>query len=528
MPGSAQIGNLAVNLSLETAAFQRGSKIAETRAEGMRSRFASAGKSFSGLASVLGVGIGVGALVGVAKSAFDMASALDESAQKMGVTVEALQELNLAATQSGVSEETLAGAMAKLNKSMGALAQGSPQAVAAFAKIGLAADDLKGKSPDQALRLIADALNNLPSVQERVAVGAQIMGKGFSQLLPLINGGSAALDKYAETSRKNGQITTDEAKRLDELSDSWERLKVRTGVAAAKIIATFAEMASKFDAFTVQFWAARDSVIQALSQMATSAVASVNRMVSGIGSAITSRLNSIWEGVKGKVDEVTNAFRVMYDKVVGHSYFPDMVDEIGEHASRLNGVMVAPIITATDRIKSAFRDIALRGIDDFAGAIADVVTGTKSLGAAFKDVARSIISDIIRMVAKMLIFRALSSAFGGIFGGGNAAISTNSLGGSLPGFASGGAGVFGGQSGVDRNILSLNGSPIARVSRGEPFVIGNQPANDPTRVEIVLRDEMLDARIQNGAGQVVIQAAPAIIGKAREAVGRSAARPRLG
>jgi hypothetical protein len=50
--------------------------------------------------------------------------------------------------------------------------------------------------------------------------------------------------------------------------------------------------------------------------------------------------------------------------------------------------------------------------------------------------------------------------------------------GSMPtvgavGMAHGGSGVFGGIAGVDKNVLSLNGLPIAKVSRGEPFEVGH-------------------------------------------------------
>jgi hypothetical protein len=47
---------------------------------------------------------------------------------------------------------------------------------------------------------------------------------------------------------------------------------------------------------------------------------------------------------------------------------------------------------------------------------------------------------------------------------------------STPGFANGGAMRLGGMAGMDRNVLSLNGSPIARVSAGETMQI--RPAND--------------------------------------------------
>ncbi len=70
-----------------------------------------------------------------------------------------------------------------------------------------------------------------------------------------------------------------------------------------------------------------------------------------------------------------------------------------------------------EEVSQAFETIAAHGLDDLANSITDVITGAKSLGDAFKGVAQSIIRDIIQMIVKMLVFRAVSAAFGGgIFG----------------------------------------------------------------------------------------------------------------
>jgi hypothetical protein len=55
--------------------------------------------------------------------------------------------------------------------------------------------------------------------------------------------------------------------------------------------------------------------------------------------------------------------------------------------------------------------------------------------------------------------------------------------------ARGGFGRFGGRPGVDRNLLSLNGSPIARVSKGEHFRVS--PANDRGRMHFDLRGAVM-------------------------------------
>lgn len=104
--------------------------------------------------------------------------------------------------------------------------------------------------------------------------------------------------------------------------------------------------------------------------------------------------------------------------------------------------------------------------------------------------------------------------------------------GNVPGFANGGAMQLGGFAGIDRNVLSLNGSPIARVSRGETMEI--RPGNDrglagALRVTVTMDQSTgaLGAFVTDTAGRVVAQAAPSIaragagialdrIGRARE------------
>lgn len=68
-------------------------------------------------------------------------------------------------------------------------------------------------------------------------------------------------------------------------------------------------------------------------------------------------------------------------------------------------------------------------------------------------------------------FSMIGSLFGG--GGGNAAkfASLGSKIGSLPGFATGGSFKIGGFGGTDRNLLSINHTPAAWVSRGESMYV---------------------------------------------------------
>lgn len=81
----------------------------------------------------------------------------------------------------------------------------------------------------------------------------------------------------------------------------------------------------------------------------------ISQMVQGIGQWMGARLNAIWDSVKGKIDAVTGWFRDMYVAVVGNSFVPDMVDEIGQHMRRLDQELVNPAKNATSKAAEAFR-----------------------------------------------------------------------------------------------------------------------------------------------------------------------------
>jgi hypothetical protein len=89
-------------------------------------------------------------------------------------------------------------------------------------------------------------------------------------------------------------------------------------------------------------------------EAATAATDAMRRMVEGIRTWVVDRLNAIWEPVRTKLETVKGWFYQLYDAVVGHSYVPDMVDEIGQHMARLDKEMVQPTKKATDKVAAAY------------------------------------------------------------------------------------------------------------------------------------------------------------------------------
>lgn len=361
----ARVGALNVALDLAAGGFKSGLKQAERQAttsansiqKSLGSKIAGIGKNLAGIGLAMGSAVVVGGIASAVSGAFDMASALSEASEKLGLTVTGLQELRTAAEQTGVTNDQLEAAIGRLNRSMGDLSMGKDSAVAAFAAIGLSADDLKGKKPDEALRIIADQLNKLPTVQKRVAAGSAIMGRGFSQLLPMINGGSKALNDYADQSKKNGQISEEDAKKLDELADSWGKFKTRIGVVTATLVAAFAGFAERVGANMASLSESMVMVHDAVARLARGAVTWVGRMITGIGELITGKLSAIWERAKQGIEAVRKGFFDLADKVMFNSYMPDMIAGIAEEFAKLASIMVDPSLSATQKVGAAFQSL---------------------------------------------------------------------------------------------------------------------------------------------------------------------------
>lgn len=100
------------------------------------------------------------------------------------------------------------------------------------------------------------------------------------------------------------------------------------------------------------------TLLNVINSLAPGATAAMRALYDGVKTWIWDRLNAIWEGVKTKIDTVKGWFFGLYDAVVGHSYIPDMVDEIGQNMARLQSLMVDPARAATTTTREAFRNLA--------------------------------------------------------------------------------------------------------------------------------------------------------------------------
>lgn len=76
-----------------------------------------------------------------------------------------------------------------------------------------------------------------------------------------------------------------------------------------------------------------------------------------IGEVCQRTFGATVDWLREKLQDVGDFFLELWDRVVGHSYVPDLVDGIEEHFSRLQGVMVAPAQEACNAVGDAFAEV---------------------------------------------------------------------------------------------------------------------------------------------------------------------------
>jgi hypothetical protein len=176
--------------------------------------------------------------------------------------------------------------------------------------------------------------------------------------------------------------------------------------------------------------------------------------------------------------DAAEVYRRVFREIVGVG---NAETDLTEKQELLNRALKEGVISASEFDK-AMRELK-KGVEDTANFIKDALESAFSKAADalaefvttgkidFKKLINSIIADLTRLAAQQVfkqlaagLFSAGSSGGGGLFSG---------LSG-LFGFASGGAFQVGGVPGTDRNILSVNNQPVARVSRGETVSVTPQ------------------------------------------------------
>ena len=181
---------------------------AGTKTGGIFSRLFSSkvvkGFAIAGTALAAGVGIGANALKNGIKDAAAYGDYVDKMSQKIGFNSDEFQKWDYVLQRAGTS----------INKMLPAMKTLSTQATSnseAFQQLGISQEDLQKMSPGQLFTETVKRLSAMENETERMALASKLLGRGATELGPLFNGGTAAIEEQMEIAEKYGMVMPEAA-----------------------------------------------------------------------------------------------------------------------------------------------------------------------------------------------------------------------------------------------------------------------------------------------------------------------------
>lgn len=164
-----------------------------------------------GAAITAGATLAVGGMIKLAEKTAESADVIDKLSERTGVNREELQRWKYAADQSGADVTKFEVGIKKLSSAMDGANSGAKGSQEAFSKLGISMKEVQTKSPSEMLDTVMKKLADMPDSAKRNALGNELLGKSYSDMLPLLNAGSKGIEDLKNRADSLGLVMSEDA-----------------------------------------------------------------------------------------------------------------------------------------------------------------------------------------------------------------------------------------------------------------------------------------------------------------------------
>lgn len=212
----AVIGNLRVNMGLDTAAFTAGAMRAEKTLSGLQRSLTTFG---AGVAGVLG-GLGLNAIGSSIVTAMRQVAEIGDLAETIGITAEQVQVFNRMALASGASTSAMAKGLQEIAEQS---TDANSKLSQLFAANGLSA---QGRETNEVIRDFMQLLQNARTPTEQLAMTTSVLGTRVGrELVEALRTGAEGYDNATRAMVESGNYHTNaEVARLQEIETKYNEV----------------------------------------------------------------------------------------------------------------------------------------------------------------------------------------------------------------------------------------------------------------------------------------------------------------
>lgn len=167
------------------------------------------------------------------KETFEMGRQLEDASERLNLSTDAVQGLQYAFMRSGATREQFEKGMVKLNQSLDDARDGNEKMIESLRRLGVEEDDIKKKSPEQILYMMADGMKNAKNPTQSLAAAMDLLGKTGFRMIPGLKGGA---EELAHLAHEVNKLSEEQVKSLASAGKAVERFTLDLKVMGAQTL----------------------------------------------------------------------------------------------------------------------------------------------------------------------------------------------------------------------------------------------------------------------------------------------------
>lgn len=344
------------------------------------------GRSVFNLKTAIVGAVGAGGFGALIQSSINAGDELAKTADKLGVTTQALAGLRHAAELTGVSTGTMDMAMQRFTRRAAEAAKGTGEAKGALQELGIDAEAIVRLPLDEQMNVVADAMSGVTSQSDRVRLAMKLFDSEGVALVNTLGGGAEALKAMTSEAEHLGlTLSRTDTAQMEAANDAITRLRGvfegltnQLGVAFSPII-TFVANAFRQAALDSSDFG---NIGQRVANAVVKAFGTVRDIMHGVEIVFKSAQVSVLEmanAVGSKLIPPLQAFIDIYNKIAEFLGMP----LITESAAQIMGNLPQEIATLRQEL-SALKamnpgDELIASFEEFSLASRKAAEGVASL-----------------------------------------------------------------------------------------------------------------------------------------------------
>lgn len=295
--GSIFVDNAEANASIAKT---------EEKAEGLHSKLAkgvgTAIKWGAGIAA--GASAAVGGLMALVNKTGQYADEIDKLSERTGINREELQRWKYAAGQSGADIGKLEVGIKTMSDAMYQAARGNKNAVQAFERLGVSLRNADGsaRSTEAVFEDVMRALADMEQGAERNALGNDVLGRSYVELLPLLNAGSEGMQELKDRADELGIVMSEDAVKAGvQFGDTIDDLKQAFGGAWNQLAMLLMPYLQKMADWIIEHMPQIQRTVSGVFKVIGTVIGGAVKIIGGVIDVISTvidKAQKAWEWVK--------------------------------------------------------------------------------------------------------------------------------------------------------------------------------------------------------------------------------------